>query len=278
MYEPDILPAGWGVAAYLEGFWATGNPRWLYNAVYWAETGLPFIYLWTLPDRPMMLGATIPVLGSTFYRHSWLGMPVQWCGLVYAYHVQRLARTLERHRPKANGSPLTLRMKLTPKDWRRVAELITVSAMYQQFDGGERRGTYPDSITDFQRRNPAFINPEDIAVNILALHGHDPDIKTVRVRQGHRVIVISSGAAITDARLTTNRLRLSLRYFAGEPSHTFVTGVRPKKVTVNGKSLPRSDTPVRRDEGWWWDEQRQRLYLVAKHARETVTVNIPLSK
>ncbi len=39
MYEPDILPAGWVVAAYLEAFWATENPRWLHNAVYWAETG-----------------------------------------------------------------------------------------------------------------------------------------------------------------------------------------------------------------------------------------------
>jgi uncharacterized protein YyaL (SSP411 family) len=27
MYEPDILPAAWAVAAYLEAFWATGNPR-----------------------------------------------------------------------------------------------------------------------------------------------------------------------------------------------------------------------------------------------------------
>ncbi|MCX7643614.1 MAG: hypothetical protein N2116_07405, partial [Armatimonadetes bacterium] len=101
MYEPDILAAGWAVAAYLEAFWATGNPRWLHDAIYWAETGVPFVYLWQIPDRPMMLGATIPVFGSTFYTHSWLGMPVQWCGLVYAYQIQRLAKTLERHRPKA---------------------------------------------------------------------------------------------------------------------------------------------------------------------------------
>jgi hypothetical protein len=153
MYEPDILPAAWAVAAYLEAFWATGNLRWLHDAVYWAETGVPFVYLWQLPDRPMMLGATIPVFGSTFYTHSWLGMPVQWCGLVYAYQIQRLAKTLERHRPKANGSPLSLSLNFTPKDWKRLAELITVSAQYQQFDEGELKGTYPDSITDFIRRN-----------------------------------------------------------------------------------------------------------------------------
>jgi hypothetical protein len=81
MYEPDILAAAWAVAAYLDGYKITGNPRWLHDAVYWAETGLPFIYQWTLPERQMMMGATIPVFGSTFYAF-WLAMPVQWCGLV----------------------------------------------------------------------------------------------------------------------------------------------------------------------------------------------------
>ncbi len=172
---------------------------------------MPFVYLWQLPDRPMMLGATIPVFGSTFYTHSWLGMPVQWCGLVYAYHVLRLANTLERHHPKANGSPLPLNLNFSPADWRRLAELITVSAQYQQFDKGELKGTYPDSLTDFQKRNPAFINPEDIAVNVLALNGYDPDIKTVPVRQGNRTVVISSGAEISDVQWQGNRLRFTLR-------------------------------------------------------------------
>lgn len=274
MYEPDILPAAWAVAAYLEGFWATGNPRWLHNAVYWAETGLPFNYLWTLPDRPMMLGASIPVFGSTFYTHSWLGMPVQWCGLVYAYHVQRLARTLEHHRPKANGSPLPLSTKLTPKDWRRVAEHIIVSAMSQQFDEDERRGTYPDSITDFKQRNPAFINPEDIMVNVLTLHGYDPDIKTVRLKRGNAIVLISSGARIFDARWTANLLQFKLNYFLNQSSHTFIVGVRPKEVKVKGKILPRSDKPVQRDAGWWWDEQRKRLYIVVPHKSKTVSVDI----
>src|SRR5262249_27524339 len=95
MYEPDILAAAYAVRAYHDAYLVTGDARWLHDAVSWAESGLPFVYLWSLPDKPMMLGATIPVFGSTHYTHSWLGMPVQWCGLVYAYHVQHLAQTLE---------------------------------------------------------------------------------------------------------------------------------------------------------------------------------------
>ncbi|MCS7223089.1 MAG: hypothetical protein NZ959_00820, partial [Armatimonadetes bacterium] len=174
MYEPDILPAGWAVAAYCEAFLATGKKRWLHNALYWAETGIPFVYLWSLPDRPMMLGATIPVFGSTFYTHSWLGMPVQWCGLVYAYHIQRLAKILEKAKPAAEGSPLFRSLNLTADQWRHVAKLITISAQHQEFADGPRIGTYPDSITDFRHPNGPFINPEDILVNVLTLSGYDP--------------------------------------------------------------------------------------------------------
>lgn len=275
MYEPDILPAAWAVAAYLEAFWATGNLRWLHDAVYWAETGVPFVYLWQLPDRPMMLGATVPVFGSTFYTHSWLGMPVQWCGLVYAYHIQRLAKTLEFHRPRAGGSPLPLSLNFGPRDWRRLAELITVSAQYQQFDEGELAGTYPDSVTDFVRRNPAFINPEDIAVNVLTLHGFDPDIKTVRVKVGGKVAVVSSGAEIVGSKFARPKLQLTLRYFVGELSHTLVAGIdEPQSVFCDGKELPRSAAPVQRQPGWWWDGKKHRLYIVAPHEREAVRVDI----
>lgn len=274
MYEPDILPAGWAIAAYLEGYWATGNPRWLHDALYWAETGLPFVYLWSLPDRPMMLGATIPVFGSTFYTHSWLAMPVQWCGLVYAYHLQRLAKELEHSRPAAAASPLTPTLDLTPQEWRRVAELITVSGMLQQFDEGERIGAYPDSITDFQRRNPAFLNPEDILVNVLALKGYDPDIKTVRLVGPKGTLLLSSGAVLEGAQPTPEGVRFRLRFFPGEPSHTLVVGLRPRAVQVNRRPLPPSPTPVRREAGWWWDAERQRLYLVVPHEEEVMEVEI----
>ena len=72
------------MAANHDAWRCTGEEHYLSEAIRWAETGVPFIYLWMLPAKPMMLGATIPVFGSTFFSHSWIGVPVQWCGLVYS--------------------------------------------------------------------------------------------------------------------------------------------------------------------------------------------------
>ena len=149
LYGPDVLASAWNFASCLEGFRATGNPRWLHDAVYWAETGLPFVYLWSLPDRPMMFGAMIPLFGSTFYTHSWLATPVQWEGMVYAYHIRHLAEELEKAQPKPNGSPLMPSVHLAPADWRKLAEILTVSGMQQQVTQGNRseptRTAFPTS-------------------------------------------------------------------------------------------------------------------------------------
>ena len=153
-------------------------------------------------------------------------------------------------------------------------ELITVSSMYQQFDLGERLGAYPDSISDFQHRNPAFLNPEDILVNVLALKGYDPDIETARVKREHETAVISSGAQIIHAQSVPAGLRFQLRFFKSEPSHTLIVGVRPREVRIDGRPLLRSQAPVRREPGWWWDEQRQFLYLTARHEQESITVEV----
>jgi hypothetical protein len=270
MYEPDILAAAYAVRAYHDGYRATGNLRWLHNAVYWAETGVPFQYLWTLPDKPMMLGASIPVFGSTFYKHSWLGVPVQWCGLVYAYQIWHLANELEGVKANAGGSPLPLALNFSAKDWRRVTELITVSAMHQQFAEGERIGAYPDSISQFEKRNPAFLNPEDILVNVLAISGHDPDIKTARLGD----VIVSSGATIEKLRRRNEKTEFELGWFAGEPSHTLVAGVKPEKVLADGKLLPRSDTPVKGEPGWWWDAKRERLFLAVPHSKARVGLEL----
>jgi len=252
MYEPDILAAAYAVRAYHDAYRITGDKRWLRNAVYWAETGVPFIYLWSLPNKPMMLGATIPVFGSTFYKHSWLGVPVQWCGLVYAYHVFHLAEELKK-------SPMEAELKFSAEDWKRVTELITVSGMHQQFADGDKIGSYPDSITRFERRNGAFLNPEDILVNVLALKGHDPDIKTVRVKS----TVISSAARIENARANRAGLRFDLQWFPNETSHVLIKCDKPEAVLADGAGAD-----------WKWDEKHQRVYVSVKHARPRVTVEL----
>ena len=274
MYEPDILAAAYAVRAYHDGYRSTANPRWLHDAVYWAESGVPFVYLWKLPHKPMMLGATIPVFGSTYYTHSWLAVPVQWCGLVYACHVQHLAEELQRASLPETDSPLPLALDFSPEDWKRVVELITVSAMYQQFAGGERMGAYPDSISEFEQRNPVYINPEDVLVNVLALKGHDPDIKTSRIKSDLGEIVISSGAEISHSESTPAGARWRLHFFPGELSHSLIVGRKPRSVLVDGKMLELSAGPVGGAAGWRWDEKNQRFYLAARHEQGTVQVEI----
>lgn len=275
MYEPDILAAAQAIKACVDGYRITGDQRWLHDAVYWAETGVPFVYLWSLPDKPMMLGATIPVFGSTFYTHSWLATPVQWCGLVYSYHVWHLAQELERSPLRETISPLPLALNFSPSDWRRLVELITVSGMYQQFGEGPKIGAYPDSISEFEKRNPAFLNPEDILINVLTLKGHDPDVKTARLKTKEGEIVVSSGAHVNRLRTGQDGVQFQLLFVEGEISHTLVTGPKPREVLVDGVRLSESADPVRRDPGWWWDQAHDRLYLAVRHGgNEAIEVRL----
>jgi hypothetical protein len=158
LYEPDLLAAAYAVGAYVEAFKLSGEKRHLEEAVRWAKAGLPFLYLWRYPDKPLQLYASIPVFGTTHFTHSWFGVPVQWNGLVYAYYLRKLA-------PLDKGF-----------DWRRVADGILASAVHQQYTEGPSKGCYPDAVYEkFTKRSPADINPENILINLLASIGKDPD-------------------------------------------------------------------------------------------------------
>ena len=204
LYEPDILAAAHAIGAYVEAHEILGNQTYLKRAEYWAETGLPFLYHWHIPDRPGMQFASIPVFGTTFYTHSWLGVPVQWNGLVYAYYLQRLNQHV--HADK----------------WRQIAEGITVSAMFQQWDEGELKGTYPDGFYGFctEGKGP-HINPEDIMVNVYTLSGLDPGVKTAIAGSIH----LSSGASPDKfIEIRSGELKWTLNYAENEVSWTLISG------------------------------------------------------
>src|SRR5207248_9589207 len=122
-------------------------------------------------------------------------------------------------------------------------QLITVSGMVQQFADGDKIGAYPDSISQFEKRNPAFINPEDILVNVLALQDFDPDVKSARLRKANGTIVISSGAEIENLEAKSNGIRFKLKFFPGELSHSLIAGRKPKQILVGGTLLPQSTDP-----------------------------------
>ena len=204
MYQPDVLAAAHAIGAYVEAYELTGEKKYLKRATYWATTALPFLYHWHLPDRPGMQFASIPVFGTSFYTHPWFGVPVQWNGLVLAYYLQRL-----NQHTKDDG-------------WLQIAEGITVSAMYQQWEDGDLKGTYPDGFYGFctEGKGP-HLNPEDIMVNVYTLRGLDPGIKTAIAGKIH----LSSGAMVDGLTLTNNgKLNCQLSYAANETSYTLIVG------------------------------------------------------
>jgi len=280
LYEPDILAAAFAVGAYVEAYQITKARHYLEQAEYWAKTGLPFLFFWNNPQRPGMRYGSIPVFGTTFYTHSWFGVPVQWNGLVYAYYLQHLA--------EHSG--------IFP--WKQIAEGIIVSAMHQQWTEGELKGTYPDGFYGYctEGRGP-HINPEDIMVNLYALRGLDPDISTAIVPIGDSRIHISSGAKVQDATLSSENaeetmaeeaqarhvetLKFNLRYVQNEISYTLIRGFGKLEtesgfysITANGETLPEVENLQDIPTGCYNYQEPDTVYLKLLHPMEAVNIEV----
>lgn len=169
LHTPDILASAYQVWAYVRGFELTGDPQWLAEARRWALSGVPFVYQWS--NQPIMLYATVPVYGATHYKApNWMGLPVQWCGTVYAYALLLLA-----------PHDQTL-------DWRQLAEGILVAAEQMQYPDGPSKGCLPDVFNlPHQRRQPLDINPGALVSLRLLLAGK-LDALAVATAGGHRIV------------------------------------------------------------------------------------------
>ncbi|MBM4048853.1 MAG: hypothetical protein FJ279_27445, partial [Planctomycetes bacterium] len=249
--EPDVLASAYAVRAYVWTHIATGEERWLDDARYWARTGLAFQYAWDDAQHPGMRYASIPVFGSTFFTHTWIGLPVQWCGLVYAYALQELMR-FDRH-----------------EWWRKQAEGITVSAMFQQWpmDSEKLAGSYPDSWGQwFTRRNPVHINPEDIAVNVLALKGLDPGLRSVGVKLGDGVVRLTAPADVK-ASVSGQQVQAEMKYVPGETFYATLAPVAVSegtRIAVAEQVLPRRETLAAGETGWAYDARLKALAVGMK--------------
>ena len=145
LHTPDILGSAYLVYSYLDAYEYSGNKTYLNKAIDWAYTGIPFVYLVNPTDGAVGMYATIPVFGSTqFNLMNWMGVPVQWCGMVYADAVRRL----QRFDPTG--------------PWEKIWKGITASGIQQSFPTSNTtlQGTLPDSWNlRPQTRNGVAINP-----------------------------------------------------------------------------------------------------------------------
>lgn len=186
LHTPDILASAYLVWAHVRGFELTGDRAYLDRARDWAVSGVPFVYLWG--RYPTMAYATVPVYGATNWTApNWMGLPVQWCGIVYAYALALLA---------PHESSL---------DWRQLARGILVTGERMQYPDGPRAGCLPDVFfLATQERSGPSINPCAL-VSLRRVLESEVDSLAVAAGGGHRVaapfpVTIEGGVARIRAR------------------------------------------------------------------------------
>ena len=230
LHTPDILASAYLVKAFALGYELTGEPELLDAARYWAWTGVPFVFLVnpTGANEPTAVGpfATTPVLGATnWVAPNWIGLPVQWCGLVYADGLMHLAR-LDPSGP-----------------WRRLAEGIATSGILQTYPMDHpHHGLLPDSYNLLaQSRNPADINPGTLQPLALPLLGGDHPAATPYQFRALRAsgLWIHAPGAVTVAEDQAGQVHLSVRPWSPRPSFLVIHGLgeHPPAVQVNGQPL-----------------------------------------
>ncbi len=233
LHTPDILASAYMVKAYVLGYVISERPEYLEQARYWAWTGVPFIYLANPTDGAVGPYATIAVLGGTNWKAPiWFGLPVQWCGLVYASALHELSR----HDPDG--------------PWSQIAKGITAAGLQMTWPvtDEERQGLLPDF---FHLRAQVSDGP---AINPGTVQAHVPELfekgRLYEVRKlGGWNWFIHAPCAISD---------ISVR--AG--SVTFVAdgwGAWPYTVLISGVTkMPAAVSP---DAGVRFDARRKLLTI-----------------
>jgi hypothetical protein len=163
----------------------------LAQARYRAWTAVPFIYLVPPTSQPIGLYGTIAVYGATKWKAPiWFGLPVQWCGLVYADGLYRLARL-------DPGGP-----------WQQLADGITASGLQQIWPRTDtkRQGLSPDVFyPGAQLRDGPAINPGTVQAVAARYYRQTPFYGFRAVRE--RGWLIHVPGQIADLGVTTAGVR-----------------------------------------------------------------------
>ena len=229
LHTPDILASGNIVNCYVRGYLLSGNPRYLERARYWARTGMTMIYFVDPPtDAPNPVGryATIGVIGATNWAApNWIGLPVQWCGLVYAAALADLAEV------ETDAEQAAL--------WRHLAKGITASGVDQSYlpSDGEKVGLLPDSFQLVtQVRNDPPINPGTVQENVSNFIG----LPYYRVIRAHgKTLVHVPGRATAKEPQANEIARVEIAAWPKAPYKVFFSRVqKPSAVKANGQPVP----------------------------------------
>jgi hypothetical protein len=220
LHTPDILASAQMVRAYTLGYELSGDPELLAQARYWAWTGVPFVYLVNPTPQPIGLYGTIAVFGATQWKAPvWLGLPVQWCGLVYADALCRLVRD-------------------DPKGpWQKLADGITASGIQQSWPSSDatNQGLLPDSfVLRTQHRNGPAINPATVQASAVRFYRQTPVYDFWAFpKAGLRV---HAPGAIKSAREQKGHIEFQIETALDHPYFVLVNGLGTKpQLEINGK-------------------------------------------
>lgn len=229
LHTPDILASAYLARAYTLGYELTGDQALLEKAQYWAWTGVPFIYLVNPTGQPVGPYATIPVLGATqWVAPNWMGLPVQWCGLVYADALYRLHRS-DPYSP-----------------WKKLADGITASGLQQTWPLGkdpDRVGLLPDSFAlRPQMRNDAAINPATLLACAQRLYNR-PLVYDYRVFRAYQAagspLIVHAPGEVVDAGQKPGKVVFKVKGWSGAPYRVLAVGLKSRPdATINGKPAP----------------------------------------
>ncbi len=243
LHTPDILASGRMVRVYVLGYQLTGDKAYLDQARYWAWTGVPFVYLDPPTDGPTGLYASIAVLGATHWvTPNWIGLPVQWCGLVYRSAIQELAFV------DAEEGPF----------WDKLARGITASGLQQTFplDDDERQGLLPDFFhLDAQRPDGPPISSGTVQAHVAELYGKTPWFRTKRMEDSG--IVVHAPGALSSGRVEGDLVSVRVDGWPEEPYLVRLTGVEavPARVMWNDE-----------DAGFHYEAERNAMTVTVEGA------------
>ena len=231
LHTPDILASGRLVECYVNGYLLSGDPRYMERARYWARTGMTMVYFvdpTTEIPNPIGRYATIGVIGATHWAApNWIGLPVQWCGLVYSAALSDLADV------ETDSGLAAL--------WRHLARGITASGVDQSYlpSDGEKVGLLPDSfrLVEQVRRDPP-INPGTVQENVSNFVGL-PYYRVARAVPGGRTLVHVPGRVEALRPAAGEIARVKVDAWPKAPFKVFFSRVRkPAAVKADGVSVP----------------------------------------
>ncbi|MGC8742353.1 MAG: hypothetical protein ACP5T0_00545 [Verrucomicrobiia bacterium] len=221
LHTPDILASAHLVKAYVIGYLLTGDKLFLDRARYWAWTGVPFVYLVNPTQEKVGPYSTIAVFGATSWvAPVWMGLPVQWCGLVYSDALYDLAEI------DPEGSAL----------WQKLADGISAAGIQHTWktNDPDRGGLLPDSyVLKQQKSDGPAINPGTLQIN-AARYYRKPQVYDCKSALVSKLIIHAPGN-IQIKESKPDVVKFSIDTWCKKPYYALVNNIAGEPtVSVNG--------------------------------------------